>query len=123
MLQNLQEGVQVTDLQPCITLEEVAQLRQLCSQVKVETSLQEYILELVRTTRQDEEITLGVSPRGSVALQKAAQALAFILGREYAIPDDVKFLAPYVLSHRLIPRGGRNAKTIVDRILRSVAIP
>ncbi|BAZ83198.1 ATPase [Sphaerospermopsis kisseleviana NIES-73] len=45
MLQNLQEGVQVTDLQPCITLEEVAQLRQLCSQVKVETSLQEYILE------------------------------------------------------------------------------
>ncbi len=123
MLQNLQEGVQVTDLQPCITLEEVAQLRQLCSQVKVETSLQEYILELVRTTRQDEEITLGVSPRGSVALQKAAQALAFILGREYAIPDDVKFLAPYVLSHRLIPRRGRNAKTIVDRILRSVAIP
>ncbi|MBC5793865.1 MoxR family ATPase [Sphaerospermopsis sp. LEGE 00249] len=123
MLQNLQEGVQVTDLQPCITLEEVAQLRQLCSQVKVETSLQQYILELVRTTRQDEEITLGVSPRGSVALQKAAQALAFILGREYAIPDDVKFLAPYVLSHRLIPRGGRNAKTIVDRLLRSVAIP
>ncbi|MFM6006292.1 MAG: magnesium chelatase, partial [Sphaerospermopsis kisseleviana] len=92
-------------------------------QVKVETSLQQYILELVRTTRQDEEITLGVSPRGSVALQKAAQALAFILGREYAIPDDVKFLAPYVLSHRLIPRGGRNAKTIVDRLLRSVAIP
>ncbi|MBE9058911.1 MoxR family ATPase [Sphaerospermopsis sp. LEGE 08334] len=123
MLQNLQEGVQLSDLQTCITLEEVAQLRQLCSQVKVETSLQQYILELVRTTRQDEEITLGSSPRGTVALQKAAQALAFILGREYAIPDDVKFLAPYVLSHRLIPRGGRNAKTVVDRILRSVAIP
>ncbi|QYX32874.1 AAA family ATPase [Sphaerospermopsis torques-reginae] len=123
MLQNLQQGVQLSDLQPCITLEEVTKLRQLCSQVKVETSLQQYILELVRTTRQDEEITLGVSPRGTVALQKAAQALAFILGREYAIPDDVKFLAPYVLSHRLIPRGGRNAKTIVDRLLRSVAIP
>ncbi|MBD2293977.1 MoxR family ATPase [Anabaena sphaerica FACHB-251] len=123
MLQNLQEGLQVTDLQPCITLAEIAQLRQLCSQVKVETSLQQYILELVRTTRQDEEITLGASPRGTVALQKAAQALAFILGRNYVIPDDVKFLAPYVLSHRLIPRGGRNAKTIVDRILRSVAIP
>ncbi|TAF08084.1 MAG: MoxR family ATPase [Nostocales cyanobacterium] len=123
MLQNLQEGVQVADLQPCITLAEIAELRQLCSQVKVETSLQQYILELVRATRQDEEITLGVSPRGTVALQKAAQALAFILGRDYAIPDDVKFLAPYVLSHRLIPRGGRNARTVVDRILRSVAIP
>ncbi|WP_413176205.1 AAA family ATPase [Anabaena azotica] len=123
MLQNLDNGIQLADLQPCITLDEVAQLRQLCSKIKVETSLQQYILELVRTTRQDEEITLGVSPRGTVALQKATQALAFILGRDYAIPDDVKFLAPHVLCHRLIPRGGRNAKTVVDRILRSVAIP
>ncbi|MBO1066990.1 MULTISPECIES: MoxR family ATPase [Nostocales] len=123
MLQNLQAGLKVADLQPCITLEEVQALRQACSQVKVEASLQQYILELVRTTRQDEEITLGVSPRGTVALQKAAQALAFILGREYALPDDVKFLAPHVLCHRLIPRGGRNTKTIVERLLRSVPIP
>ncbi|MBO1051431.1 MAG: MoxR family ATPase [Dolichospermum sp. DET73] len=123
MLQNLQAGLKVADLQPCITLEEVQALRQACSQVKVEASLQQYILELVRTTRQDEEITLGVSPRGTVALQKASQALAFILGREYALPDDVKFLAPHVLCHRLIPRGGRNAKTIVERLLRSVPIP
>ncbi|MBD2628162.1 AAA family ATPase [Trichormus variabilis] len=123
MLQSIQQRLPVDDLQPCITLAEVAQLRQLCSQVQVESSLQQYILELVRTTRQDEEITLGVSPRGSVALQKATQALAFISGRDYALPDDVKFLAPYVLCHRLIPRGGRNAKTVVDRLLRSVPIP
>ena len=123
MLQNLQAGLKVADLQPCITLEEVQDLRQACSQVKVEASLQQYILELVRTTRQDEEITLGVSPRGTVALQKATQALAFILGREYALPDDIKFLAPHVLCHRLIPRGGRNAKTVVERLLRSVPIP
>ncbi|WP_071190859.1 MoxR family ATPase [Trichormus sp. NMC-1] len=123
MLQTIQQRLPVDDVQPCITLAEVAQLRQLCSQVQVETSLQQYILELVRTTRQDEEITLGVSPRGSVALQKATQALAFISGRDYALPDDVKFLAPYVLCHRLIPRGGRNAKTVVERLLRSVAIP
>ncbi|HLP87908.1 MAG TPA: MoxR family ATPase [Nostocaceae cyanobacterium] len=123
MLQNHQAGVQLTDLQPCITLEEVSELRRLVSQVKVDISLQEYILELVRTTRKDEEITLGVSPRGTLALQKASQALAFILGRDYTIPDDIKFLAPYVLSHRLIPKGGRNAKAIVDRLLRTVAIP
>jgi MoxR-like ATPase len=110
-------------LPACITLDEVAELCQLCSKVKVETSLQQYILELVRTTRQDEEITLGVSPRGTVALQKVTQALAFILGRDYGIPDDVKFLAPHIICYPLIPRGGRNAKTIVDRILRSVAIP
>jgi len=123
MLQNLQAGLKAADLQPCITLEEVQELRQACSQVKIEASLQQYILDLVRTTRNDEEITLGVSPRGSVSLQKAAQALAFILGREYVLPDDIKFLAPHVLCHRLIPRGGRNAKTIVERLLRSVSIP
>ncbi|MEA5514554.1 MoxR family ATPase [Nodularia sp. UHCC 0506] len=123
MLQNLQQGQSFTDLQPCMTLVEIAELRKICSQVRVETSLQQYILELVRATRQDEEITLGVSPRGTVALQKATQALAFLLGRDYAIPDDIKFLVPYVLCHRLIPRGGRNPRTVVERLLRSVPIP
>ncbi|MEH2267351.1 MAG: MoxR family ATPase [Nostoc sp.] len=123
MLQNLQNGVKVANLQPCITLAEVQELRYLCSQVKVATSLQQYILELVRATRQDEEIALGVSPRGTLALQRAAQALAFLLGRDYAIPDDVKSLVPHVLCHRLIPRGGRNARTVVERLLRSVSIP
>lgn len=123
MLQNLQKGASFADLQPCLTLAEVAELRKICSQVKVETSLQQYILELVRSTRQDEEITLGVSPRGSVALQRATQALAFLSGRDYAIPDDVKFLVPHVLCHRLIPRGGRNSRTVVERLLRSVPIP
>jgi MoxR-like ATPase len=123
MLQNQQKGSSYIDLQPCITLAEIAELRKICSQVRVETSLQEYIIALVQSTRQDEEITLGVSPRGTVALQRATQALAFLSGRDYAIPDDVKFLVPYVLSHRLIPSGGRNARTVVDRLLRSVPIP
>ncbi len=123
MLQRLQEGVSVADLQPCITPAQVQELRQLCAQVKVETSLQQYILNLVRATRQDEEISLGVSPRGTLALQRATQALAFLIGRDYAIPDDVKFLAPHVLSHRLIPVGGRKPKTIVERLLRSIPIP
>jgi MoxR-like ATPase len=123
MLQNLQQGTTINDLQPCISLAELQQLRQICSQIRVETSLQEYILELVRATRHDEEITLGVSPRGTLALQKAAQALAFISGRDYVIPDDVKFLVPYVLCHRLIPRGGRNARTVVERLLRSLPSP
>lgn len=122
MLQRLQDGVTVDDLQPCITLAEVQELRGLCARVKVEISLQQYILNLVRATRQDEEITLGVSPRGTVALQRTTQALAFLNGRDYAIPDDVKFLAPHVLCHRLIPTGGRRAKNVVERLLRSVSI-
>ncbi len=123
MLQRLQAGVKVEDLQPCISLDEVQELRKQCSQVKVETSLQQYILDLVRATREDEEIALGVSPRGTIALQKATQALAFLSDRTYAIPDDIKLLAPHVLSHRLIPSGGRKAKTVVEKLLRQVSIP
>lgn len=123
MLQRLQDNVTVNDLQSCITLQELEELRRLCKEVKINTSLQQYILDLVRATRQDEEITLGVSPRGTISLHRATQALAFLSGRDYAIPDDVKFIAPYVLSHRLIPTGGRRAKTVMEKLLRSVPIP
>ncbi|HBK99442.1 MAG TPA: magnesium chelatase [Microcoleaceae bacterium UBA10368] len=123
MLERLSDSFAVEDLQPCISLEEVQELRRLCGAVKVEASLKQYIVDLVRSTREDEEITLGVSPRGAVALYRASQALAFMDGRDYATPDDVKYLAPHVLSHRLIPAGGRRAKTIVDRLLKVVAIP
>ncbi|MEG4855817.1 MoxR family ATPase [Microcoleus sp. K1-B6] len=123
MLERLSDSFAVEDLQPCISLEEVQELRRLCAGVKVEGSLKQYIVDLVRSTREDEEITLGVSPRGAVALHRASQALAFMEGRDFATPDDVKYLAPHVLSHRLIPAGGRRAKTIVDKLLRSVPIP
>ncbi|WP_445176997.1 AAA family ATPase [Microcoleus sp.] len=123
MLERLSDSFAVEDLQPCISLEEVQELRRLCAGVKVEGSLKQYIVDLVRSTREDEEITLGVSPRGAVALHRASQALAFMEGRDYATPDDVKYLASHVLSHRMIPAGGRRAKTIVDKLLRSVPIP
>ncbi|NDJ17428.1 AAA family ATPase [Myxacorys almedinensis] len=123
MLQRLQATAAIAPLQACISLDEIRQLQGLCTQVTIELSLQHYILNLVRATRQDEEITLGASPRGSVALQKAVQALAFLEGREYALPDDVKYLAPHVLAHRIIPAGGRRSGAIVDRLLRSIPIP
>jgi MoxR-like ATPase len=123
MLQRLQDDVTVDDLQSCITLQELEELRRLCKKVKIDTSLQQYILDIVRATRQDEEITLGSSPRGTISLHRATQALAFLSGRDYVIPDDVKFMAPYVLSHRLIPTGGRRAKTVMEKLLRSVPIP
>lgn len=123
MLQRRQDGGSTQELIPCISLEEVQELQRLSSLVKVETVLQQYILNLVRATREDEELTLGVSPRGAVALQRATQAFAFLEDRDYAIPDDVKYLAPYVLAHRMIPSGGRQPKAIVDRLLATVAIP
>ncbi|MBW4521874.1 MAG: MoxR family ATPase [Scytolyngbya sp. HA4215-MV1] len=123
MLQRWQSGLKLEELQPCITPEELKELQHLCSQVKVETSVQQYILNLVRATRHEEEVTLGVSPRGTLALQRSSQALAFLEDRDYVIPDDVKFLAPHVLCHRMIPAGGRKAIAIVERLLRSTPIP
>ncbi len=122
MLQRHQSGMAIADLQPAITLEELHDLIRRCQAIALDPALQRYILNLVRATRQDDEITLGVSPRGAVALQKATQALAFLDGRDYALPDDTKLLAPAVLCHRLIPAGGRNPKAIVDRLLRSIAV-
>lgn len=124
MLQRLEhKGSNFRDLQPCLGLEEILELQRLCSEVRVDRSLQQYIVNLIRATRESEDITLGVSPRGALALQRATQALAFLEGRDYAVPDDIKFLTPHVLGHRLIPSGGRRAKTIVEQLLRSVSIP
>ncbi|MBD2325795.1 MoxR family ATPase [Alkalinema sp. FACHB-956] len=122
MIQRLQNAQNQPALQPCITLAEVQALQAQCRQVQVEASLQQYILNLVRATRADEDVLLGISPRGTVALVRAVQAFAFLEDRDYALPDDVKFLAPYVLAHRMIAAGGRRSRAIVERLLRTVAI-
>ncbi len=79
----------------------LAALRESCRQVRVEPSLTEYVTAIVRATRSAPVLTLGASPRGSIALLKMAQASALLDGRDYVIPDDVKSLAPAVLRHRV----------------------
>ncbi|ABW27660.1 AAA family ATPase [Acaryochloris marina] len=123
MLERLQSGKSFQTLQPCITLAEVKQLQQDCQAIHVEASVQRYILALVRATREHDDITLGISPRGTVTLQRTSQALALLNGRDYVLPDDVKFLAPYVLRHRLIPAAGHSAQGIVEQLLGAIAIP
>jgi MoxR-like ATPase len=123
MLQRSQTGQKLSELKPCISLEQVRDLQAACLTVKVERSLQQYMLDLIRATRQTPDIRLGVSPRGTVTLQRAAQALAFLEGRDYVLPDDVKILAPYVLSHRMIPAGSQPSRTVVERLLQSIPIP
>jgi MoxR-like ATPase len=123
MLQRSQTGSKLNTLKPCISLEQVRQLQEACTAVRVERSLQQYMLDLVRATRQNSDIRLGVSPRGTVILQRSAQAIAFLDGRDYVLPDDVKFLAPYVLCHRIIPNGGQHPKGIIERLLNSIPIP
>lgn len=122
MIQRLQSSTKVTEIEPCITPLEIQELQKACREIRVEPELQDYILRLVRSTREDSEITLGSSPRGTVAMVRSIQAYAYIQGRDYAIPDDVKFLAPYVLAHRLIPTSGRQARSIIDRLLTQVPV-
>ena len=122
MIQRLQSSTKVTEIEPCITPLEIQELQKACREIRVEPELQDYILRLVRSTRKDSEITLGSSPRGTVAMVRSVQAYAYIQGRDYAIPDDVKFLAPYVLAHRIIPASGRQARSIIDRLLTQVPV-
>lgn len=120
MLQQHQQRLDPDRLEACISLGEVATLQQQTLEVQVAAPIQEYILRLVRSSRADDNITLGVSPRGTMALQRAAQALAFLQDRDYVIPDDIKFLAPHVLAHRIIPTGGHQARTVIQTLLDTV---
>ena len=122
MLRQHQAGKPGSALTPCITPDEVRQLQEDCAAVRIDEDIQGYLLRLVRSTRTDAEVTLGVSPRGAVALQRASQALAFLKGRDFVLPDDVKTLAIAVLAHRLIPAGGKRAETVIQRLLESVPI-
>ncbi len=102
-------------------------LYDLVGNVHVDESLERYILALVRATRSHPDVALGASPRGSLALYKTAQALAALRGRDYVVPDDIKTLAPYTLTHRLIIKPdsqlrGRTAGAILDEILEDTAL-
>ncbi|MGH7428047.1 MAG: AAA family ATPase [Candidatus Methylomirabilaceae bacterium] len=93
-------------LHPVLSAEELLGLQEIVERVRVEESLADYLMAIVEATRRHEGLTLGVSPRGALALYRAAQALALIEGRDYCIPDDVKRLALPVLAHRVLIKGG-----------------
>ncbi|MBC7236220.1 MAG: MoxR family ATPase [Chloroflexi bacterium] len=109
-LEQVVEGERLLDLQPFIW------------EVTVDDTLRQYIVRLVQATRNHYDLALGASPRGSLGLYKAAQALAAIRGRDYVLPDDIKHLAPFVLGHRLIIKPesalrGRSAQRILADLL------
>jgi len=121
MLSNRQNPLEL--IHPCLDLGEVLSLRQACLQVKVTEPLQRYLLSLIRATRSDKQVALGASPRATLALQRVSQTWAYLHGRDYTLPDDVKAVAPFVLSHRLLVGGGRTGREVVERLLKTVAIP
>lgn len=112
--------------QPVLTIEEVLTARAAARKVFVHEAVVRYIIDIANASRRHPSITLGVSPRGSQLLLRAAQAAAFIAGRNYVTPDDVKILAPFVFGHRIIPKV--KAKRIshaelIEDILETVAAP
>ena len=90
------------DLDEVVGLEELREMQAAIREVHVESSISDYIVRLVNGTRNHPDVYLGASPRGSIALYRASQALAGLVGRDYVIPDDVKLLAEPALAHRLI---------------------
>ena len=115
-------------LEPVASPGEVAELQETRSKITVSAPVREYITSLVRATRTSPALRLGSSPRGSLALMRAGQALAGLRGRDFVLPDDVKFLAVPVLAHRLILREeerlrGETQERVLEEILRQVPIP
>jgi MoxR-like ATPase len=122
-------GEPVETLHAVLKADDVLALQARVRQIRVEPILADYILDLVHATRSHPEVTLGASTRAGLALYRATQALALVEGRDYAIPDDVKRLAPAVLTHRILTRGFRQssrddtAAAVLREILDQTVVP
>jgi MoxR-like ATPase len=118
----------IESLEPVIDGEQVLKLQKACRQVFISLDIQKYIIHLVRATRSQPHVELGASPRAMLGLYRSAQALAALRGRSFVLPDDVKYLAPFIMAHRIIPeasvslKGGRG-EDIVQAVLETIPAP
>ena len=118
----------IDSLQPIVKIDELCALQRSARTVSVSVEVRKYIVDLVSSTRDDPDVRLGVSPRGSLALMHAAQAHAFVHGLGFVPPDSVKAVAPYVVAHRLIldphrEYTGLARQDIVRRLLEETPVP
>jgi MoxR-like ATPase len=128
ILERFRTSVQMPELQPVTDPEEIIQMQIERSSVRIEDSVRDYIVRIARATREHNEIQLGASPRAALALYHSAQAWAAIYGRDFVLPDDVKNMAPHVLTHRLMvsPQAqlrGRVPSQLVGDIVDSIPVP
>jgi len=122
---------QLENLEPVLTGADIIEMQQVVTQVEVDDSLVNYALEIVRRTRESEFLSLGVSPRGSQALYRAAQAMAFLEGRSYCTPEDIKPLVVPVFAHRVVVNGlyastlkkSEQSDQVLKEIVENVAVP
>ena len=115
-------------IRPVASAQDVLKLRQAAESVYIDEQLARYAVQICAATRTAKECACGASPRGSIALVSIARANALMRGRSYVIPDDIKYLAPYVLSHRIILTheakiDGLDPRAVIKRIVESIALP
>ena len=115
-------------VQPVVDTDRLLALRETVRSVDVSPEVEGYVVDLVRATRERPDVRLGGSPRASTALYRSTQAWAFLDGRDFALPDDVKALAPSVLGHRIVldfdrQLGGGTTDQVVEAVLNAVAVP
>ncbi|MBH5317732.1 MoxR family ATPase [Paenibacillus sp. GSMTC-2017] len=127
LLKRFKDQDPLSTLQPIAGNEEIEVAQQVYSSVRVEDDVLNYLLAIVEATRKREDISIGVSPRGSQALLRAAQVHAILRGRDFVTPDDIKAMAKPVLAHRLslrgIARAHSGADAIIDEIIRQTIVP
>ena len=131
ILRNHDSRSAIEAIRPMPEARDVVAMQQAAEQVRVDESLLDYALGIVERTRQTEQLTLGVSPRGALMLRRAAQARAFVQGRDYCVPDDFKQLVLPVFAHRVVVntryastrKKTEQAEAILDEILESVRVP
>ena len=116
------------NIQPVANGETIKDMEKFSSSVKVEENIRDYIISIVRATRENDKLIVGASPRGSLGLYKCSQANAALHGRDYVIPDDVKTLTNSVLSHRIIPTSnarlrGFGGNEILEEIVSEIPVP
>ena len=120
--------VKLESLTPVLTKEELLSLRRLMEHVFVDRTLLQYIALIVQQTRTSKAVYLGASPRASVAMMQASKAYALLQGRDFVTPEDIKFVAPYVLQHRLILTAeaemeGYSPVKVTQRLIDKVEVP
>ncbi|PKB71125.1 MAG: hypothetical protein BZY87_07135 [SAR202 cluster bacterium Io17-Chloro-G6] len=116
----------VTTVRPVATAHDIVDMQQTALSVEVSRPIKEYVVNLAAATRENDDIVVGVSPRGSAALIRACQAWAAISGRDFTVPEDVQELAPYVWGHRLVTRPEAefsSGSKAVSHVLQSVTVP
>ncbi len=122
---------QLEHLRPALNAADVVEIQEAVKQVQVDDSLITYVLNIVRKTRESENLSLGVSPRGSQMLYRAAQAMAFLDGRDYCVPEDIKPLLVSVFAHRVVVsslysstlRKSEQSEQVLREIVESVPVP